>query len=280
MKIIYILFLCFIFFPYIKMINIPTDTQPNAFVFSIILSFLLYIKFKIKPLKSIVHLFILIFLSLIFVTLDSFSFNSLRNAFGYVSLPFITYATYAGCILLCKDGEFLNVKIVKIAIIVWGTVGAIQNFFNRNFLTGILSRSVTSENRGVVSLAVEPTFYGTMMIFFIVYVCLFFVDKKEKIIYVFLCLVQIFLFSKSGMIFLILVLGLLIYFLIKIFTLKNYKALVILVLSFIMISISIFIFLKLNSDFRIARIFESILKNPVGFFKNDESANRATLITV
>ena len=168
-----LLFLCF--YPFLNIFRLPTDTQPNALLFSIpILLLSLRKKFPSYYLLGFL-LFAVAFITLIFSNLNFSSFLSFSN---YVSFLIVPLAVF---FMLKFFGGF-SYSFFKNVIYAWGIVALIQKFIYSNFLGFLLSRSsaiFTSNGRGVVSLAPEPTYYGSIIILFLVLYFLNFSEKKD-----------------------------------------------------------------------------------------------------
>ncbi len=196
MKIIFYL-VCF--FPFVDWFRLGggTDVQP----YSLIVSFLFILNYgmirKIKLNKKIVRFYVLIIVGLIIGTIftifiDGFKFdNTLRFYATYISLICVSLYSY----LLCKKIDGFDEKIIKAVINIYLIVGIIQKYINSRFLYEIVSNARTSSSRGVVSLASEPSFYGYMCIFFLIYAWNL---KKNKWFYVANLIFQILFISKSA----------------------------------------------------------------------------------
>lgn len=271
-KILQLLLYLTVFMPYIELIPLGTDTQPYAFAVSLfVLAIFPLFKNEKIPLK-IVPLLIFSFFALEIALLDGFSYWALRSLFGYISVSVIAYATY----VIMNRNQGINSKIVKLIISIWAIVGLIQVFISPRFMQEFLVSMRTSAERGVTSLAPEPTFYGTMMCFLALTVVLFFKDsqsKNEKIFWVGLCFVQVFLIAKSAMIAVILGVTLSIYITEKLVAKWSLQKCL---YGLFMISIligSLIYLMNSQSNLRIVVSIREIIKNPIMFFFNDASAN-------
>lgn len=202
-KFIIVLFYIFTFFPYLKIIDLGTDTQINAFFISIVIVFIY--GFEIKIPKEIKLLFLIMYISIIIGLFGMINFNFFRRVFNYITLFFVSFATY---IVMNGQEEEKVEKYIKICINIWLVVGILQEITNQKFLTFLISGARTSATRGVLSLAPEPTYYGTMCIFFILLSIRF---RKNRNLYIINCIVQIVFLAKSTMCTLILGLMLMIY---------------------------------------------------------------------
>ena len=215
------LLILFCLFPYIsiKYLNMGSDLQVNAFVFSLIIIILNYKKkipkifyYFLPPVICVFILFILNFsfkygnfkfeLFRPFYEIDdyhptlniknfTFFYNDIKFLYTYISFPIIFLATY-----FCLTGEHkINVKkIFILSIFTWVLVGAVQFLYDPTFLTSIISR--TTENniigRGSGSLSPEASIYGLMCIFF-----LFITVEKKKYLISLILILQIIFVSLS-----------------------------------------------------------------------------------
>jgi hypothetical protein len=72
-----------------------------------------------------------------------------------------------------------------------------QLLVSSDFMTSFISASRTTQNRGVTSLAPEPTFYGMILIFYAVIFST--IEIKNKKLFIFLCAVSVFVLAQSSM---------------------------------------------------------------------------------
>lgn len=87
--------------------------------------------------------------------------NGLRSLVGYASVCFISITGY-------YTFKYIQGKHFIGAVFIWFFFGLIQLFINKQFGMSLLSRLSTSEGRGITSLAVEPSFYSIICLFFLV----------------------------------------------------------------------------------------------------------------
>ena len=142
---------------------------------------------------------------LVFLFSD-FNSYAIRRIANYASLLFIPLATF----YVLKFNHGFNQLILKTTIIIWFSVGFIQAYFKPDFLSFLLPNPITLSDRGVYSLAAEPTFYAIVCLFLFFFVMHFFKVKDQKI-YGFLLLIQIAFFAKSSMVVLFLFFALIVY---------------------------------------------------------------------
>jgi hypothetical protein len=123
----------------------------------------------------------------------------------------------------------LSYDFFRKVIYTWGIVGIIQKFIYGNFLSFLLSRSsglAASKGRGVVSLAPEPTYYGSVIILFIIVYFLNFSEKKDYRLLV-IMMIQLVVLSISSTSILVLACATAVYFLVVFVNLPVKKILVI-----------------------------------------------------
>jgi hypothetical protein len=250
-----LIFLLFIFFPYISFYDFGTDTQPYALFFGVLI-FLFTKKVFIKIHISILVLFIWALFILIF---SGFDFTAIRSFLNYASLFFISYSSY----YLLKNRSINFEFFFKIVLIVWFVIGFIQTFYSRNFLTFLVSSSRTTDDRGVTSLAPEATFYGVIFIFFIL--ILIHSSFKYKFFYILLSCIGIIFLAKSSMAFLFLIL---MFFLYVILYVKIKYILLILFFAFFVVP-----YLYIGDGSRLTNLIKIFLENPSSIVLIDASIN-------
>ena len=211
----YLFFLFFLFFPFLSILRFPTDSQPNALIFSVII--LLTTKKIFKFNYLFFNLFSIFFISFIILLLSKLNFTNFLNFSIYLSILIIPYAVF----FTLKEINGLPYNFFKFTVYIWGIIGIVQNFFYKNFLTFLIMRSngARIDGRGVGSLAPEPTYYGTICLFFLIIYLLNFQSKKKYSLLLFI-LFQIFFLSKSSTIIFILLVSVFIYLFIYLFKFK------------------------------------------------------------
>jgi len=268
-RIVIFTFYTFILFPYIKIFNISTDTQPYALVFGIILLLIFITHIRQMPLE-IILLLILLLMSILMIFAGEINFTAIRSVSNYASLFIISLSTY----LSLKYLKIFPLYILKLAIIIWFIVGFVQTFIDNNFMVFLVGRGYDSldTGRGVVGLAPEPTFYGLMCIFLLL---LTMMQRDKLVFFQVLLYIQIILFSKSSMS--ILFLFILWFYYVLIYP-RVFKIIVpITVLVFIVLYFESSYIDAINmSDYynlRIYRIITIFITDPFLIIKLDESIN-------
>lgn len=248
------------FNPYIAIINLETDLQP----YFLILSVPLLMSFNLKVNRIILLLFIPLIFSCFLLIFSHSIFTGLRSISGFLNL-FITTTIF---FQLLKKYNILFILSLKFSIYIWGLIGLIQYFINREFGTILLSRVSTDESRGVTSLAPEPTFYGLVCLFLILIISN--VNFNNKNIYIFLLLIQIVFLASSSMT-IILLFFYMFYFVIFKFNLRYILYSLFIGASFI--SILFYSTIDASSFGRVYNIYQMIIENPISIFSLDASAN-------
>ena len=178
---------------------------------------------------------------------------------NYSQLFFVSFVAY-----LVLKTERINFEFfLKFTIMIWIIVGLIQTFYMKDFLTFLVRNPrMIGESRGVVSLAAEPTFYGIILLFLMLF--LFHEEYKNKKFFVFICILGIVFLAKSSMVFLFLVIMIFFYFLTHL-SLKS--------IFYIIFFISIFPYLifEFMSDSRISYLMFEFLNEPGLLLEKDFS---------
>ena len=248
------------FFPYIKFLPLPTDTQPTALV-GAAMFFCLFALRAALPL-SIWLLGAAFAWALCLFVASGPSLDGIRSMLGYCSVFVIAVAGYLSVL---RHGP-INPRLIDFAIVVWFLVGAVEWATGSEFLPAITSGNRTTETRGFNSLAPEPGFYGTMMVFFWL---LLTVRGRQWSWQGVLCLVQTVLFAQSAMAVLCL-LGLVVVDIL--FKTKVWGFVVVLVVCVTTILL-LESYAEAEADVRLIFILNLILQDPIGIILLDESVN-------
>ena len=268
MRLLIYIFVLFCFFPYIDIINIGTDTQPNALVMSALLLFAIPNK-RINT--AIILLWILFAFSLILALVSQLSgFETIKNVLNYLSAPMICLAAYNVFVKMKFRLPFVFFLFVVLSYFI---VGFMQMFIDPDFMTFLLNqgaRGVMLGGRGVVSLCPEPAFYGSLCLFFIVFSLVQY-SAKQNLIILPLLLVQLIFFSQSATSIIVLLAALCVYLIVQVLRFK---------LKYIISSVAVvFLFfsfkatmLKDFSDSRASVLINEIIENPLLIAQLDVSA--------
>jgi hypothetical protein len=264
-NIIAYIYFFFIFFPYLKFFTSGIDTAPYALVFSTII--FLLIKKKSLP-TELWTLFILFLLSIMSLSLN-FNYLAFLLLAGYFSVFIIAGSTY----FILRLNDKVNLKLINFFFYIWFTIGLVQTFVNKDFMTSILTRHSTSYDRGVTGLAAEPSFYAFIMLFFLI---INYIYNFKPLITFTLTLFSVIFFAKSATGTFILCIFIIFFFLLFRIRVKTFL--------FISLLIAILIFLIFTKDIlintRLFYLMSDFLSDPVIIFINDESANARMLSIV
>ncbi|VBB43277.1 conserved membrane hypothetical protein [uncultured Paludibacter sp.] len=178
-KITIILLYFFTLCPFLFPIGgLSTDLQPYALVFAIFYLFFFFFNLKFNRSVLLWLGFYLLYSLLIGLISDSDIFTISKCFYSYFSLSVISLALYN----LLLNTEGINETYVKVILILWLVVGFIQMFLNIEFGSQIVSGSRTTSERGVYSLASEPSFFGVQCFYFLFLVQTF-TRKKDRILF-------------------------------------------------------------------------------------------------
>jgi hypothetical protein len=186
---IFILFLFFVFFPFVSPVKTSTDMQPYSVIFAIILLPF----FKLTITRSQLLILLLPFLAIVMLFFSDFSFNSFRSLYNYISLFIIYYVSFK----VLKSNIFNIEIIIKIFFSAWVVIGFLQATIKRELFTFLISDSRTTASRGVTSLAPEPTFFAIILFFFLLF--FFHLGIKDKNRYFIAIIASIIFIAKSSM---------------------------------------------------------------------------------
>ena len=268
MKPIVYIFVFFCFFPYIDIINIGTDTQPNALVMSALLLFAINNKRLNLP---IILLWVLFLFSLFRAVTSSLSvFETLKNILNYLSAPMICLAAYN---VFIKMKFRLSFRLFMFVVLSYFTVGFMQMFVDPEFMTFLLNqgaRGVMLGGRGVVSLCPEPAFYGSICLFFIVFSLLQY-SGRQNLYSIPLLVIQLVFFSQSATSIIILLAGLLVFMVLQLLRFR---------MSYVLASVMVLILFTgfrgtlqdSYTDSRASILINEIIENPLLIAQIDVSA--------
>jgi hypothetical protein len=262
--------------PYVKIFNIPFETQPWSLIVASILSiFLLYEdKFKIPNLIKILFLItVYAFLTAVYLFFkDDFNLIfAIQSLAGYVSILVFSFVGY-------KTFKYIKPKYFIVGISVWAVGAILQVFWGAQILAPFVKIIKTGGVRGLTSFAPEPSFYAVVCLSLLLINELFYLNKKyNKIIYfiIFLSILLQIVFSYSGIgtMLLILFAGSKILQIVFIKEDKKDKFLAISILFTILIFLSLFFNDKALGEKRGGKVLEQAVKSPITLVKNDYSVS-------
>ena len=184
-------------FPYLTLVNIGTDTQPNAVFLAGIIFIWCLLTQRTKMPKELLSVLLVSLYAISLYLITSRQFYGFRSLTGYLSVFLISFASY-------KTHKYVEPKVYIFAVHVYLLFGIIQLVYNPSFGGSLLPRSSFSFARGsgVISLTSEPSFYAIMCIFLLILNELFFyTGRYNKRIFIYIRLVLVFqaIITYSGM---------------------------------------------------------------------------------
>ena len=254
------LFLFFVFFPYISIYQTGTDLQPYALLLSLIYNVLFLRKLKVQ-----LSLFLVCpAISLLFLIFTNFNFEVVRAIASYLSLFSITAASYS--IFNSTAENHLVKKYFVVATYIWLITAIIEIFWYPEFMKILIPNINLDNDRGVVGMATEPSFYG-IYCFFLLFLN-YLINNNSKIIMIIL-LIQIIILAQSTMAILLLVVVFMYWALFNI-SIKNVTIIIIIIA---IISCFIFYVFPGFEDYRVIYLLSNLVNDPLGLIKSDTSLN-------
>ena len=222
----YYIFLLIVFFPFISFGTNDMDTQPWILIFALIFykDFISSKKF-VKTFLFIIFTILVIQIFTLFISLNTNLFYLFRGLSGYLIFLIIYHYQIKNYKKYYNNYENIIFKINYIYIFV-----ALLQTLISPFITKFLVNARTSEARGVSSLTPEPTMFGIFLIFFCLLYTLIINDgNKKKITYLFVInLLAILLIAKSATASIYVLVGLFLWYLINIKSIKLFINIIIL----------------------------------------------------
>ena len=252
----------FSLFPYVTPFSLGTDIQPWSILLTSIMAYVVFYK-KIKFEPYIYFLLLPFLLALCIFIISSDIKSSIRSVLGYLSIGLIPIVFY----YILKNYILLFEVLIKISTVVYFLVGVIQISFNQKFMSSLVNRMTTTENRGITSLSVEPTFYGLICLFLLI--IFFTTDIRNKNIYIALLVIQIIFLAQSTMTILLIFLYAFYYLLFKI----NLRVLLAFIMSSVLLIIFIFNTEIIAQDRRFFILLRMFLTDPLNLISLDQSVN-------
>lgn len=252
-------------FPYVSFIKFGTDIQPWGLIISLMHCCLIfYYSLKIK--RIFLYPLIVLNFAFVFLIFSKNYFEGLRSFLGYMSFFFIPLAFFHAL----KNRMFLFIKILKSTTVIYLIAAFIQQFSNVNIFNSILNRVSTTAERGVTSLAPEPTFYGIICIFFLLIFLK--LNIKNKLFYEFLIIFQIVFLARSSMCIIFLLILLLLYIF---FNSSSFGRAIMIILPILFFSFFSLINIEIPNDkgIRFISLLNLFVKDPFNVIFLDASIN-------
>lgn len=252
-------FIFFSLFPYLKAIPIPVDTQPTGLALGMLLILLMrqhQAGAGVWVLGGIMAAAILLFMA------GDVELSAIRNIIGYISIFVFSYLFFN---ITISNKELLQ-KCISIAIVIWFLVGLMQIAFGRGFLVFLISDARTTDSRGVTSLAPEPTYYASQMLFLLLSHMM--LGLRKHIVGI--CLFSILFLAISSQVVLIIILAT---SACLPFMLGRRGFGFVLLSAFLIGGVGYVLFDDYKNQYRILTLIDIVIKNPTGLLLVDASAN-------
>ena len=271
------------FFPWTKLgfLDLDSDTQIYPLLFlltgliiGVFISKFLNIKIiNIASVDSRVKNFTVLILTASFLSIvslfviDDFNGGSIRALVPYLILA-INFVFY----IFIVDIRY-SPAIQKACIsagLIWLLVSIIQYFYNKEFLTWTVNRTVLTDDRGVIGLGSEPGYNATVLLVF--FIVLYILNKKTMAF--FLLILIAFLTKHAVSVFITPFLLLSMYLAGKNINFKLFIKLIFCIVIAALLFYFLFVGLQYyNPDSRIVRLIRVITESGIGTILSDGSLN-------
>lgn len=253
-----------IFFPFVIVTGLNLDSQPTSLLAGVLLLFI-FREFKFN--KKLVPIILCGVTAFILFLISSSSLNSLRDLTIYFSLFVIPLITYR---LMSRHGS-PSVKVVLLVNVIYLFVASIQQLYLPQFGASLINNMpLIVGGRGVNGLAPEPTFYATFLSFLFIYTLINFDFNKVKFLLL-LELFQIFFFTRSSTVILVLGISTFLYLIWSVFKLRI-RLLFLLIFSAAIFIPLLFLSKPMWISTRPGVLFTKAVSSPSSLLK-DESIN-------
>jgi hypothetical protein len=255
-----------VFFPYLAVLPIGSDTQPLALFGALLI---LVAVGDIRVPRTLLVLMFPLALSVALLALSGIGLDPVRSVANYASLAAISWATYT----VFKGEGGINKRWLRWSVYAWCVVGAVQTFVLPTFLNFLVTAARASETRGSVGLAPEPTTYALQCLLILpVVVCS--LKGRERRNLVALLIVQILLFARSSMGALLLVLLAGLYGTLNLLSPRRLRLLVgLAVLAAVVVTVLVRTGVPLLTDSRVYALARLAIDDPALLVLQDQSGN-------
>ncbi len=262
------IFIIFCLFPYLRILPLDLDAQPNAMILSVLIIMAFFNRRMPKEIGMLLFVLAAAFVVMLFSNFNEMGFRVLAN---YISLYVVACAGY----MTLRYLKGLPYNLFRYCVYVWFAFGVVQFLWDPSFGGGLTLRGEENSmlnGRGVCSLACEPTYYGMVCVFMGILNYLNFRGRKYYRQLFVLLVIQLIL-SKSATVFLFLILSVLVYCLIQGF--RSRKGIIIIIGAFIGLLILDYVLRMYiaSSDSRIANVIRTLYEDPERFLLMDYSVN-------
>jgi hypothetical protein len=146
-------------FPWVSLGTNTLDSQPWALLLACVFLFTsLRVPFEGRLVGLL--LFVPAVLVVGLLAAPNFDFRFYRSVYGYASVPLLIVSYY-----IYVRWYGVPLSVARIANVIYLAAGILQQLFGPT-VTGTLTVVRTTADRGVPSLAVEPTYFGILLLFF------------------------------------------------------------------------------------------------------------------
>ena len=264
-----LLFLCF--FPFIGPLA-GFDSQPFALLFAIG-SLICCKKICIKEKTIFAFLVVIISVAVAVALLPVGFFGVAKRLYSYACVLLIPIAIYNSNIDVSSDKFESHVKAY---MWVWFVVALIQRNWHKDFAVQLLSIMRTDSMRGVTSLSNEPSFYGYMAFFFLLFSLDF---RKNRLLYMGLSVVQMILLAQSTVSIIYLgILGMM--YGIRAITKFSFKNMLFTLVMLVLFIFGVYFVMNHYASSRIGSLLVLLIHNPLNVVNLDQSVyERFTSLT-
>ena len=140
---------------YVNPVLSVSDTQPYAFLVSCLVVAAAALP---PPTKAFYLLLPSVVAAIVLFSVGDRDVESVRGVYGYLSFALVAIAAN-------KLADFIRGSQIVAITYAWFAVCLIQQFVHRAFAHGLMPRVGVSENRGIVGLAVEPSYLAVTAAF-------------------------------------------------------------------------------------------------------------------
>jgi len=266
------LFFCFMPFLFPNPI-VTTDIQPYAVVVGAVILVLNLLQLDRTPKGRIFFLIALLtfVVALGVMLLNDISLGTFRAVYNYAAVLIIPAAV---CVSLTILGAYPE-RFVKGMILIWFVVSVVQLLFSRSFLSGIISGGRwTSNSRGVLGLASEPSFFGIACFYFLHLVRYF---KTQQALFTGIVLLMGIFCAQSAM-GIVFIAG---YFLVYLFDIiNNRKGFIVWVVAILGVVVFVYVLNNYLADTRLHQLYQRFVEDGLaGLVEDKSTGTRVNSIT-
>jgi hypothetical protein len=254
-------------FPYVSPVPTPFDTQPYALLAAAVVLGSAGHRHPVFIPGVLVPFAVVVAIAAAQILARGHIADTARSFVGYLSIPIISLAAFT---------TFKHVRAVHLVVATqaWLFFGLMQAAISKTFGSFLLPRLSTSSTRGVTSLAVEPSYYAVVCIFFLVLSDVLYSDgrlsRRQHVLILTTSIVQI-LLARAG-------LGILLLFIYLFAKLISQARIGQLIKGATGLTLGVWVFVRAFQDIRVlketrvGRQLEIALSDPISLLTSDGSA--------